>query len=109
MGQAGRKGKEAWGNCRKTRMETICFEWTPRSTIRKVKGSHNSCGPDADGQSDTNAVWEKDRLSPCRGAGGLPESQEEQQMVLSLGCREKGRERKVCTAGKPRSFRGGVF
>lgn len=90
-------------------METICFEWTPRSTIRKVKGSLNSCEPDADGQSDTNAVWEKDRLSPCTGAGGLPESKEEQQMVLSLGCREKGRERKVCTAGKPRSLRGGVF
>ena len=72
MGQAERKGKEAWRNFRKTRMETICFEWTPRSTIRKVNDRHNSCGPDADGQSDTNAVWGNGSAVRRRKTGCLP-------------------------------------
>lgn len=72
MGQAERKGKEAWRNFRKTRMETICFEWTPKSTIRKVNNSHNSCEPDADGQSDTHAVWGNWSVVRQRKTGCLP-------------------------------------
>lgn len=61
--------------------------------------SHSSCGPDADGQSHTRAVWggricgdaEKGRLFPFRRAARLPENKEEQQLVLSLGCRKDGR------------------
>lgn len=92
-------------------METICVEWTPRQQHHlESKYKTRVSLPWGDTvQLQPQQLWarcrwsepyqsclggricgdaEKGRLFPFRGAAGLPENKEEQQLVLSLVCRK---------------------